>query len=819
MVYIDKLVLLCTICCTMAQVEVKDTDTAEEQDTSALASTSITGFYGTRAEIMLRLQQVELLQHEPVSEAIAAIENEEASGSLDADTLIVPEDFCREVFLRVTQSRAVANEVTRNLVHTTINEFNFLDKGFIFDRFYGEGGMSEILGTWFYGDPITGSYRGVAAVKVANATDVGTQQQRFQGEVRMMSLHSQGPPEKADKGYRTVLPKYHKASGHISLRDPQTDQLETRAYYAMELLKGHSLQEILEEILNDDGLPLDPQIGVDLLVTVLIKLLNFKGDIHRDLKPANLFVLDDGTVRVIDCGISLADSSDANPRLTQTTDNAMGTPYYISPEQLLNGGKGAKPFASDVYSLAASIYHLVIRQLPVQGSSIGDYINAHHNGTEPPFVIQSPDHSGTNGQSMLLDSLHQDLATALRVLLSNKPEDRLVPGANTALLMRVKPGGKADVMELHMTDAQMRVELKRWIDHLLPASSFDEEDIEDGDPSIFASLEVPSDRELDPDLQVGSAWTRREMYDLLTSHTQNTIQQAEQRKASILAIQEEREQEAENLVRQEEAHGQAWHAEAEKLAKQQAAEKLARQKEEALSRRAMLQDFLLQVAGLGLAIGWSSIEESARNTVPGDDQGSINQLDNGVPSGLKEPPIDTETENDLVTDQNPVHISFTIDKDGNNKDIDSVQIMVDGVVHKLSKDEVYRVYTEDPETDGGKVRVFVVEVNTTGSDAPGIMYYGYSFDGGQIILIGDNGSIIGLEKDGSLAHNYDGKNTPDHSFNEWGMPLLRSPVGFHHSGDLPGGMEDQFENTADADQSIRQHFGKLISAVVDSENR
>ncbi|MBZ0134897.1 MAG: protein kinase [Planctomycetes bacterium] len=85
--------------------------------------------------------------------------------------------------------------------------------------------------------------------------------------------------------------------------------------------------------------------------------------IHRDIKPANLMLPKSGGVKVADFGLARALSSESGLTMTGAI---MGTPDYMAPEQAQ--GESVGPLA-DVYSLGATLYHLLVGRPPFQGSS------------------------------------------------------------------------------------------------------------------------------------------------------------------------------------------------------------------------------------------------------------------------------------------------------------------------------------------------------------------------------------------------------------------------------------------------------------------
>jgi serine/threonine protein kinase len=112
------------------------------------------------------------------------------------------------------------------------------------------------------------------------------------------------------------------------------------AVLVMEFVDGPSLAEVL----NAGPLPADRVALLGSQLARGLAYLHVRGVVHRDVKPANILLAPDGAARLGDFGIArLVDAT----RLT-VTGQSIGTPTYMSPEQLTGGAVGPE---TDVYAL------------------------------------------------------------------------------------------------------------------------------------------------------------------------------------------------------------------------------------------------------------------------------------------------------------------------------------------------------------------------------------------------------------------------------------------------------------------------------------
>lgn len=126
-------------------------------------------------------------------------------------------------------------------------------------------------------------------------------------------------------------------------------------YYAMQLIEGRSLGEVLAEC-RDTRAPLPPRTVADLgrQAALALAAAHEQGVVHRDVKPSNLLVNPAGWLWVADFGLALLQQSEG----ATATSPMLGTLRYMSPEQVL-GERGVVDHRVDVYALGVTLYELL----------------------------------------------------------------------------------------------------------------------------------------------------------------------------------------------------------------------------------------------------------------------------------------------------------------------------------------------------------------------------------------------------------------------------------------------------------------------------
>jgi len=147
-------------------------------------------------------------------------------------------------------------------------------------------------------------------------------------------------------------------------------------WFAMEYVDGESARARLKRKGRLD--PLEA-IAIAIHVATALEYGWRKAQlIHRDIKPDNIFLSSDGEVKLGDLG--LAKSAGQNVGLT-TTGHSMGTPHYISPEQVQSTRD--VDLRADIYSLGCTLYHFLSGQAPFEGNSAVAIMVKHINEPVP----------------------------------------------------------------------------------------------------------------------------------------------------------------------------------------------------------------------------------------------------------------------------------------------------------------------------------------------------------------------------------------------------------------------------------------------------
>jgi serine/threonine-protein kinase len=136
---------------------------------------------------------------------------------------------------------------------------------------------------------------------------------------------------------------------------------KSRPYLVTEYLRGCTLATLMDTV---RPLPEKDALRIASLICEALQHMHSRGVVHRDLKPGNIMVCRDRSIRVMDFGI--ASANDAKKITLHGLTDTMGTPEYMSPEQVKNERTDER---SDIYCLGAMLYEMLAGVAPFQNEN------------------------------------------------------------------------------------------------------------------------------------------------------------------------------------------------------------------------------------------------------------------------------------------------------------------------------------------------------------------------------------------------------------------------------------------------------------------
>ena len=183
-------------------------------------------------------------------------------------------------------------------------------------------------------------------------------------------------------------------------------------FLVMEYVEGNDLESL---ILERGPLPAARAVEYILQAAQGLEYAHWHGMVHRDIKPANLILDWRGTIKLVDFGlvglVPGVASPDADGKATpaRTEPGALGTPDYVSPEQVADPTFPGP--ASDIYSLGCTLYFLLVGRPVFSGETAGAKLLAHQEQPPPSLRAARPDAT-------------EPLDRLFRRMLAKRPEDR-----------------------------------------------------------------------------------------------------------------------------------------------------------------------------------------------------------------------------------------------------------------------------------------------------------------------------------------------------------------------------------------------------------
>jgi serine/threonine protein kinase len=175
-------------------------------------------------------------------------------------------------------------------------------------------------------------------------------------------------------------------------------QIDGHYYFVMEYVEGPTIKDYLDKNKTFDE---KEALRITLAIAEALKHAAHRGLIHRDVKPENVILTRQGEVKLADLGLARV-TGDEKWVLSEA-GMAIGTPYYISPEQVR--GQTNIDIRADIYSLGATLYHMVTGRVPYGGETPNEVMRKH---VDPNVTLVPPDHLNSRlsgGLGMVVETM------------------------------------------------------------------------------------------------------------------------------------------------------------------------------------------------------------------------------------------------------------------------------------------------------------------------------------------------------------------------------------------------------------------------------
>jgi len=190
-------------------------------------------------------------------------------------------------------------------------------------------------------------------------------------------------------------------------------------YFSMEFVDGSTCMQLLKA---DGPFPVPEALEISRQVARALEYAHQHRLIHQDIKPDNIMIGPGNLVKLADLGISKTFDEAENEG---DGKKVMGTPHYMAPE----AGLGKKiDHRVDIYSLGATLYHLLTGKTPYHGTNATEVLKAHVMDPLPPLQDLNPEVS-------------DDVCALVERMMAKKPEERYQSAAEVVSELERLQGG------------------------------------------------------------------------------------------------------------------------------------------------------------------------------------------------------------------------------------------------------------------------------------------------------------------------------------------------------------------------------------------
>ncbi len=269
------------------------------------------------------------------------------------------------------------------------------------------------------GQTALGSYRLLRVIKTGQTSQVWSAINDLNQErVAVKVLLSEFRQNKEHRAFLKNEYDVGKRLAHPSIiRMIDYNVLSGVPFLVMEHFDYPNMKDIINKVLDQVGWLLP---NVIQRAGEAVAHMGDAGWVHRDIKPDNFLVNIEGEVKLIDFALAQRAQGGLAHLLPTLRKKVQGTISYMSPEQIL--GKPLTP-ASDVYSFACTVFHLLTGTVPFTGSTANEVLNKHLKS--PPPSIEAYNRNIT-----------PEFGALLAAMMAKRPQDR--PGPLSKVLKELK---------------------------------------------------------------------------------------------------------------------------------------------------------------------------------------------------------------------------------------------------------------------------------------------------------------------------------------------------------------------------------------------
>jgi eukaryotic-like serine/threonine-protein kinase len=228
-------------------------------------------------------------------------------------------------------------------------------------------------------------------------------------------------------------------------------------YFVMEYVEGHT---VYERLVTEGSYPESEALAMMIQIAQALDHSHQAGLIHRDVKPKNILITNKGVAKLADMGLARAVSD--REAAEAEAGKTFGTPYYIAPEQVR--GDVNIDSRADIYSLGATLYHMVTGKAPFEGPDVTAIMRKHLRD-----AIVPPDHVNPR--------LSNGISEIIELCMAKDPLKRYITTADLIEDLQAVAEGRSPVQARRLIDLSELDALDEKMDTEEPIEEQDDQPI------------------------------------------------------------------------------------------------------------------------------------------------------------------------------------------------------------------------------------------------------------------------------------------------------------------------------------------------------